>query len=108
MTRKQHLTILVFAGLPLGLGIVLFLINPVFMGRMLTPNSGQPTGWLIMGIVFALVGAAYAIQRKAVLIGDRGKSIAFACSALFLVFPAMFLVLFGPVIVMLIHAGLYP
>jgi hypothetical protein len=141
MTRKQHWMVLSLAGLPLGLGMLLFLINPAFMGQMLAPSAAQPIGWLMTAAVFILVGTAYVVQRRIIVLsqlsdspsqavcgrasriawtillgpfrsialsGHRGKGFLFACSILCLVSPAALLVLFGPAIVVVLKAGLYP
>ena len=68
MTRKQHGMVLALAGLPLGLGALLYLINPAYMGLMFTPNGAQPAGWIMVAAVFTLVGTAYVVQRRVVLL----------------------------------------
>ena len=121
MTRKQHWMVLFLTGLPLELGLLLYLINPVFMGQMLTPNTAQPVGWLMTAAVLILVGTAYVVQRRVIVLsqlsdsssqaalnGHRGKGLLSACSILLLVLPATFLVLFGPAVVAVLKAGLYP
>lgn len=141
MTRKQHWMVLALAGLPLELGVLLYLINPAFIGQMFTPNVAQPVGWMMVAAVFILVGTAYVVQRRIIVLsqlsdsssqavcgrasriawtvllgpfrsialnGHRGKGFLFACSILLLVLPAALLVLFGPAIVMVLRAGLYP
>ena len=141
MTRKQHWMVLSLAGLPLGLGTLLYVINPAYMGRMFTPSAAQPAGWIMVAAVFTLVGTAYAVQRRVIVLsrtpdasgqavcgrasrvawtvllgpfrsialnGHRGKGFVFACSVLFLVWPAALLVLLGPAIVTVLDAGLYP
>jgi hypothetical protein len=74
MTRRQHWMILALAGLPLELGMLLFLINPVFMGQMLTPSAAQPIGWLMTAAVFVLVGTTYAVQRRIVVLSQLSES----------------------------------
>lgn len=141
MTKRQHWMVLYLAGLPLELGMLLFLINPAFVGQMLTPNAAQPIGWVMAAAVFVLVGTAYVVQRRIIVLsqpsgsssqavcgrvsriawtvllgpfrsialnGHRGRGLLFACSILFLVWPAVLLVLFGPAIVTVLNAGLYP
>jgi hypothetical protein len=141
MTRKQHWMVLSLAGLPLELGVLLYLINPAFIGQMFMPNAAQPVGWMMVAAVIFLVGTAYVVQRRIIVLsrfsdsssqavcgrgsrivwsillgpfrsialnGHRGKGFLFACSILLLVCPATFLVLFGPAIVMVLRAGLYP
>jgi len=109
MTTKQHVKILISAGLPLFLGLVLSFINPRFMGHMLTPNDAQPLGWLMTAGVLVLAILAYIFQRKIILVDDPPKRvILFVCNSLFLVLPATLLVLLGPAIITLIQAGLNP
>lgn len=115
MTKRQHRIILLLAGLPLVIGLLLFLINPIFMGQMLTPNAAQPVGWLMTAAIFILVGAAYMVQRRIIIQAQssgstnpavEGSVSRIAWTIPFLVFPAMFLVVFGPAIVRIISAGL--
>jgi hypothetical protein len=141
MTRKQHWMVLSLAGLPLELGVLLYLINPAFIGQMFMSNAAQPVGWTMVAAVFILVGTAYFVQRRIIVLsrlsdpssqavcgrasrivwsillgpfrsialnGHHGKGLLFACSILLLVCPATLLVLFGPAIVMVLRAGLYP
>ncbi len=108
MTRKQHWMVLALAGFPLELGMLLFLLNPAYISRMLTPNAAQPAGWLMVAAVFILMGVAYIVQRGIVILPQLldssgqvvyGKGFLFACSGLFLVGPAVLLILFGPAVV---------
>jgi hypothetical protein len=70
ITRRQHWMVLALAGLPLELGTVLYLINPAFMGQMVTPNAAQPAGWVMAGVVLLLAGVAYAIQRRIIALAQ--------------------------------------
>jgi hypothetical protein len=70
ITRRQHWMVLALAGLPLELGTVLYLINPAFMGRMVTPSAAQPAGWVMAGVVLMLAGAAYAVQRRIIVLAQ--------------------------------------
>ena len=110
MTRKQHWMVLSLAGLPLELGVLLYLINPAFIGQMFRLNAAQPVGWMMVAAVFILVGTAYVVQRRIMVLlnGHYGKGLLFACSILLLVCPAMLLVVFGPAVVTVLRAGLYP
>ena len=141
MTKKQHWMVLALAGLPLELGIMLYLINPAFMSQMFAPNAAQPVGWMMIAAVFILMGMAYILQRRIIvraqlsglssrtvsgrasriawsillgpfrsiaLNGHPGKGLLFACSILFLIWPAALLILLGPAIVAVLNAGLYP
>jgi hypothetical protein len=141
MTRRQHWMVLSLAGLPLELGMLLYLINPAFIGQMFTPNAAQPAGWMMVAAVFILMGTAYVVQRRIIVLsqpsgsssqavcgrasriawgillgpfrsialnGHRRKGFLFACSILFLVWPAALLVLLGPAVLTVLNAGLVP
>jgi len=96
------------------------------MGRLFAPNATQPAGWLMTATVLILMGAAYAAQRRIIVLaqsaarssqavcgGTSGvawtfsQRFLFACSILLLVLPAVLLVLLGPAIVAVLEAGLY-
>jgi len=118
MSKRQHRMILFWSGLPLGVGIILSLVNPWFMLRLLTPSAAQPVGWLMVAGILGLVVAAYVVQRKSVLaaIADtsagviqnypRQRGLAYVVSILFLVIPALLLVLFGPAFITLLLSGI--
>jgi hypothetical protein len=132
MMSKQHqLVILSLSGLPLVLGIILLLVNPKFMLQLLAPNAAQPIGWLMTAAIVGLVVAAYMVQRKvlraatdscagapqncaawSILFGPALVNLplryrlSLAGSLLFLVFPALLLVLFGPAFVTLLLSGI--
>ena len=141
MTRRQHWMVLSLAGLPLELGMLLYLINPAFIGQMFTPNAAQPAGWMMVAAAFILMATAYAVQRRIIVLsqlsdssgqavcgrasriawgillgpfrsialtGHRGKGFLFACSILFLVWPATLLVLLGPAVLTVLNAGVVP
>jgi hypothetical protein len=119
MSKRQHRMILFWSGLPLGVGIILSLINPRFMMRLLAPSTAQPIGWLMTVAIVGLAVAAYIIQRKVVLAAaadtsagvtenrptQRGMS--FLASILFLVFPALLLVLLGPAFITVLLSGVF-
>lgn len=113
MTKRQHGMILYLSGLPLGLGVFLFLINPRFMSQLFKAGPAQPLGWLIAAAILILAGAAYIIQRKTIVRAQAPEATGparflFAISVWLLVMPALLLVLLGPAIVMILQAGLYP
>jgi hypothetical protein len=119
MSKQQHGMILFWAGLPLGLGIILLLINPRFMLQLLAPNAAQPVGWLMTAAIVGLAVATYMIQRKVVLAAaadtsagvtqnrptQRGMS--FLASILFLVIPALLLILLGPALITILLSGVF-
>jgi hypothetical protein len=119
MTKEQHRRAIISAGFPLGLWLGLLLINPAFASRMvtLTHSPAQPLGWIMTAAIFILVGIAYIAQRKGFALTNRLgspgwvvsrttlRSIIFVCSIVLFVWPATFLVLFGPAIVTVLCAG---
>ncbi|MGD8456274.1 MAG: hypothetical protein PVF83_07825 [Anaerolineales bacterium] len=109
MTKKQHIRILTLTGLPIGLGLFLWLINRPFMGHMLSANDAQPLGWIMTAVVFVLAGLAYYFQRKIILLDNSKKRIVFfVCNSLFVVLPATLLVFLGPALIVLKQSGLNP
>lgn len=114
MTPQQHVRVIAHAGLPVVLGVALFLINPNYMSRMLMPNRAQPIGWFMTAAVFILAGATYIVERRIFIQSELSasgqaidgrasrpgrtinKEFALAVSALFLVLPAVLLVVLGP------------
>lgn len=135
MSKPQHWLILSLAGLPLWLGLFLMVINPVFMRQMITPNAAQPLGWLMTAAILGLTGGAYVMQRKVLLAAATDTSAGvtqdhrflrsvlfgpllahlpwrhgglFVGSVLFLVLPALLLVLLGPALITLLVRGGLP
>ena len=114
MTPQQHARVIAHAGLPIVLGVVLFLINSNYMSRMLMPNPAQPIGWLMTAVVLVLVSAAYIVERRIFIqaalptsdaapdssASSQGwkvnKEFALAVSSLLLILPAVLLVVLGP------------
>lgn len=119
MSKQQHRMILFWSGLPLGVGIFLSLINPRFMMRLLAPSTAQPIGWLITAAIVGLAVAAYVTQRKVVFaaVADTSagvtqnrptqRSMSFLASILFLVIPALLLVLLGPAFITVLLSGVF-
>jgi hypothetical protein len=119
MSKRQHRMILFWSGLPLGVGVFLSLINPRFMMRLLAPSTAQPVGWLITVAIVGLAVAAYMIQRKVVLAAAADTSVdvmqnrptrrglSFAASILFLVIPALLLILLGPAFITVLLSGVF-
>lgn len=135
MSKQQHWLILSLAGLPLWLGIFLLLLNPIFMRQMVVPNAAQPLGWLMTAAILGLTVGAYVMQRKALLAAATDTSagvtqdrrflrsvlfgpllahlpwrhgVLFVGSVLFLVLPALLLVLLGPALLGLLMRGILP
>jgi hypothetical protein len=120
MTKKQHCTAIAFTGFPLALWLILVVINPGFVGRMVTParSPAQPVGWILTGTILVLVTMTYVAQRWAFALANQpasnhvaGKAflrnIIFMCSIVFIALPATLLVLFGPAIVTVLEAGIF-
>ena len=117
VTKKQHRLAIFFSGFPLGLWLVLLLINPNFASRMVVSTSAQPVGWMMMAAVLTLSGIAYLVQRKGFARPKRSDlssravsgtilpSALFVCSIVLFVFPATFLVVFGPALMVVLEAG---
>lgn len=97
---------------------MLLLINPKFILHLVAPSAAQPIGWLMTAAIVGLAAAAYMIQRKTVLAAaadtsagvtqDRParRGVAFVASILFLIVPALLLVLFGPAFITLLLSGI--
>lgn len=102
MTQKQHGWAIASALLPLGLWLVLGLVNPGFAGLLFAPSSSQPIGWLMAVAIFALAGLAYFVQRKGFESANRRARVG---SLVLLVLPAILLVLFGPAVIRLLNIG---
>lgn len=114
MTPQQHARVIAHAGLPLALGVVLFLVNSNYMSKMLMPSPAQPIGWLMTAVVLILVSAAYIVERRIFIraalptsgaapdssASSQGwkvnKEFALAVSSLLLILPAVLLVVLGP------------
>lgn len=117
MTKKQHRLAVFLTGYPLGLWLMLLLINPNYATRMIAPTSAQPVGWMMTAAVFILLGIAYITQRKGFVVlnqpdssdwvvsGTTLQRMLFVGGTALFVLPAMFLILLGPAIVMALEAG---
>ncbi len=62
LTAQQMISGYILTGLPIVLGLILFLINKTYMGRMFT----DPCGWIMLGVSAIMIGIGYAIIRKIV------------------------------------------
>jgi hypothetical protein len=74
MTKRQHWMVLALAGLPLELGVLLYTINPAFMGQLFAPGAAQPVGWIMVTAVFLLMGTAYLVQRRIIVLSQLSGS----------------------------------
>lgn len=120
MTRQQHARVIISAGMPFGLAVFLFALNPNYMKQMLMPGPAQPIGWLMTVAVFVLAGAAYVVQRKIFVQSELSapdqatdgrasrlgwtlkRGFALGLSSAFLVLPAVLLVVLGPAVITVI------
>lgn len=117
MTRKQHRLAISTAAFPLGLWLVLLLLNPNFASRLVMPALAQPIGWIMMAAVLLLSGIAYLTQRRGFMLSSRSgspsgvvsatalRSVLFVFGIVLFVVPATFLVVFGPAIMLVLEAG---
>jgi hypothetical protein len=109
LTKKPHLLAILLAGLPLVFGLLLLLISPDYIGRLILPNDTQPIGWFITAAILILAGMAYLSPRMGFALWNRPEpgswALDFVNGGLFIagvlcLFFAMFLVAFGPAILM--------
>jgi tight adherence protein B len=62
LTAQQMLSGYILSFLPLILGLVLYAINPPYIGRMFT----DPCGWAMLAVAFIMIGIGFMIIRKIV------------------------------------------
>jgi tight adherence protein B len=62
LTAQQMISGYILTGLPIILGLVLYLINRTYMSRMFA----DPCGWIMIGVSFFMIGIGYMIIRKIV------------------------------------------
>ncbi len=62
LTAQQMISGYILTGLPIVLGLILYLINRTYMGRMFQ----DPCGWIMIGVSLTMIGIGYAIIRKIV------------------------------------------
>ena len=62
LTAQQMISGYVLTFLPIALGLILFLINRTYMGRMFT----DPCGWIMVGVSLTMIAIGFAIIRKIV------------------------------------------
>jgi len=62
LTAQQMISGYVLTGLPVILGLVLYMINKNYIGLMFT----DPCGWIMLGISAAMIGLGYLAIRKIV------------------------------------------
>jgi tight adherence protein B len=64
LTAQQMISGYVLTFLPIALGLILFLINKTYMGRMFT----DPCGWIMIGVSLTMIGIGFMIIKKIVSI----------------------------------------
>jgi tight adherence protein B len=62
LTAQQTISGYVLMGLPIVLGLVLYMINQEYIGRMFT----DPCGWIMLGTAAIMMGIGYLVIRKIV------------------------------------------
>jgi tight adherence protein B len=62
LTAQQMISGYILTGLPVVLGLVLYLINKTYIGRMFQ----DPCGWIMIGIAAVMIFAGFMIIRKIV------------------------------------------
>lgn len=107
MTRRQQILSAMCALGPLALWAGLLIINPVFAGRVFT----TPLGWCIVVAILLLLSLGYVLQRGVFARSNAADSshllvrrpalriAALVGTMVFLVLPALTLILLGPAIV---------
>lgn len=62
LTAQQMISGYILTGLPVVLGLVLYLINKTYIGRMFT----DPCGWIMLGVAAIMIFIGFMIIRKIV------------------------------------------
>jgi tight adherence protein B len=62
LTAQQMISGYILTGLPVALGLVLYLINKTYIGRMFT----DPCGWIMLGVSVLMIFIGFLIIRKIV------------------------------------------
>ena len=116
--KQQHRVALLVAGLPLGLGLMLFVMNPDYIGAMFR----ELCGWMMLAAIFICVSIAYIALRVSFALSNQIRSsqleppgwlmhrvtlrlILPGCVIALFVVPAVFLVLLGPAVLVLMRSG---
>jgi len=95
----------VVVGFPVGLGLLLFAMNQEYLGRMITPNSSQPIGWILTFIFVGCISLAhFGIRRSLTLFKGNGwLGLIGLVGSLVLVFLALVIILLGPSLLLMIE-----
>ena len=62
LTAQQMISGYILTGLPVVLGLVLYLINRTYIGRMFQ----DPCGWIMIGVAAVMIAIGFVIIRKIV------------------------------------------
>ncbi|MGD2206147.1 MAG: type II secretion system F family protein [Anaerolineae bacterium] len=62
LTAQQMISGYILTALPIALGLILYLINREYMGRMFS----DPCGWIMLGVSLVMIAIGYTIIRKIV------------------------------------------
>lgn len=62
LTAQQMLSGYILTGLPLALGIILYLINKTYIGRLFN----DPCGWIMIGVATIMIAIGFVIIRRIV------------------------------------------
>jgi tight adherence protein B len=62
LTAQQMISGYILTGLPVALGLILYLINREYMGRMFT----DPCGWIMLGVGMIMIVGGFLIIRRIV------------------------------------------
>jgi hypothetical protein len=106
--RPKLINIIILTGLPIWLSLVILVVNPRFVGKLFEPSTAQPWGWVMVCAALIFCLAAFFVQRKAALMvtpsgaAPSGKKALLVASTLFLVLPAVLVVLLGPAVMMVL------
>jgi hypothetical protein len=110
LTGKPHLLAILLAVLPLAFGLLLLLISPDYIDRLILLNDTQPIGWFMTAAILILAGMAYLGPRMGFALWNRPEpgswTLDFVNGGLFIagvlcLFFAIFLIAFGPAILMM-------
>jgi hypothetical protein len=87
---------------PIPIGIAMFAFAPNYTTELV----GSPIGWLLLLLAIAFTAGGYAANELAIRLSRKGNlpigTALIAASTVFLTFPALWLVLIGPAVVIYI------
>ncbi len=114
LTKRQRRLALILAGLPLELGLILFIFNPPYVGAMFRETCGLAMIAAILicvGIAYPLLLGSFTVSSGAEPQGrPTRKAIGYSLTAgilVFCIFPAVGLVVLGPAILVMIASGVF-